>query len=337
MANRRVFVYDPLDVPEDWLRTWELELTHATPLRASGRARPKMTAEDLVLGARGHQALLGGSGARITKEVLDALPELRFVAKLGIGWEVIDVAAATARGVVVTNSPAHSEVELVAEHTIGLMLACLKQFTWYNTAYVRDGGWRDGGHLLGSLTGSSIGIIGYGNIGRAVARRLQGWGVELLVHDVRPVVPEAGETVELEPLLRRADLVTLHTPAMRDEPPLLDRKRLDLLKPGAVVINTARGSLIDRAALAELLTSGRIAAAGVDVFEPEPPTAEDPLLSAPNVFATPHVAAWNPRVRLEMVEMALSGLRDLFDGKVPPHVVNHEVLRERDLIRQGES
>lgn len=326
--DRRVFVYDSLDVPADWLAAWDLELTHGVPLQATGRARPKMLPETLVAAAAGHQALLGASGAAITAGVIEQLPDLRYVAKLGIGWEVIDVAAATAKGIVVTNTPIHSEIELVAEHAIGLMLACVKQFSWYNTDYVVSGGWRNADHLVGTLTGATVGIVGYGNIGRAVGRRLANWDVELLVYDVRPIEPGAATAVDLETLLRRSDLITLHLPAPAGGQPMLTREHLEQLKPGAILVNTARGAAVDNVVLAELLRSGHVAGVGVDVYQPEPPSADHPLLSAPNVFATPHVAAWNAGIRKEMVELALASLCDLFDGKVPPHVVNPEVLEE---------
>jgi D-3-phosphoglycerate dehydrogenase / 2-oxoglutarate reductase len=330
VGNRSVFVYDSLDVDAATLDRWHLDMIYGVPVRAIGTARAKMTADEFVSGAKECAAILGASGAFITNEVMEALPELRFIAKLGIGYEVIDVEAATRHGIVVTNTPIHSEVNLVAEHAVALMLACVKQFYWYNTPYVRQGGWRNAEHLLGTLEGSTVGIIGYGNIGQAVADRVATFGAKVITYDVRSFPStEDVQQVSLEELLSRSDVVTLHAPPTGGEP-LLNRNCLALMKPGAVLINTARGALVDNVALAEMLENGHLRSAGVDVFSPEPPPADHPLLRAENTLLTPHVAAWNSVVRREMADMALSSLDALFDQKVPPNVVNPEVF-ERGL------
>ncbi len=326
VASPSIFVYDSLDVGEEALAQWDFSFTFGVPERATGKARPKMNAEELVAAARGHDALLGASGALITREVFGQLPELRYVAKLGIGHEVIDIEAASDHGVVVINTPIHSEVDLVAEHAIALMLTCVKQFHWYNTDYIRRGGWRHPDYFVGSLFGSVVGIIGYGNIGRAVAQRLGAFGVRVLAYDVRDFDDDSVATrVSLEELLTRADVVTLHAPSTGAEP-LLNVERLRMMKRGALLINTARGKLVDTLALRELLESGHLAGFGADVFFPEPPPSDDALLAAPSVYLTPHVAAWNSRVREEMVSMALSSLHDLFAGACPSNVVNPEVF-----------
>jgi phosphoglycerate dehydrogenase-like enzyme len=328
MTYRSVFVYDSLDVDDSVLNRWELELTHGVPVHAIGIARAKMPSRDFIEKAQNHRAILGASGALITDEVMESLPELQFIAKLGIGYEVIDVDAATRRGIVVTNTPIHSEVSLVAEHTIALLLACVKQFYWYNTPYVREGGWRNGDHLVGTLEGATVGIIGFGNIGQAVGRRLIPFGAKVITHDVCEIEPFNGVSqVSLDDLLHQSDVVTLHAPPTKDGP-ILNEQRLASMKPGAILIITARGALVVTRALSKLLESGHLASAGIDVFSPEPPHANDPLLTGANTFLTPHVAAWNSGVRIEMVELALAGLDALFDGKVPANVVNPEVFEK---------
>ncbi len=328
MSSRSVFVYDPLNVDSDLLVRWGLDFTYGVPVWATGHARAKMNSEDFIKNALGHDAVLGASGALVTRDIMEALPDLRFIAKLGIGYEVIDVAAATDCGIVVTNTPMHSEVDLVAEHAIALILACVKQFHWYNTPYVKSGGWRNPEHLVGTLKGSTVGIVGFGNIGQAVARRLVPFCQEILTYDVREITHfEHVSQVSLEELLERSDVVTLHAPPAPGGP-LLDRQRLTSMKKNAILINTARGALVDGLALSDLLTSGHLAGAGADVFAPEPPPDDDPLVNAPNTYLTPHVAAWNADIRVEMVELALSSLAMLFDGEIPPTVINPEVFEK---------
>jgi D-3-phosphoglycerate dehydrogenase / 2-oxoglutarate reductase len=327
-AGPSVYVYDPVDEPIDWLLDRGVRVTLGSPVFSTGRSRPKIPADVLVAAAQGHSALMGASGAFITRRVMEQLPDLRYISKLGIGHEVIDLAAATERGIMVTNTPADAEVEPVAEHAIALMLALVKQLHWYSAGYIAGGGWRSADRMAGTLAGSTVGIVGLGHIGRAVAARLGPWGARLIGTDIRAAaIPGPVEPVDLPTLLRTADIVTLHLPGRAaGEGPLLGRERLESLKPGALLVNTARGNLVDQAALARLLTEGRIAGAAVDVYSPEPPPADEPLLSAPNVIATPHMAAWNARLRKEMAMMAFRNLWTMLSGGLPQDLVNPDVL-----------
>jgi phosphoglycerate dehydrogenase-like enzyme len=327
-ADRKVYVYDPVDAPLDWLIERGVAVTLGAPAYSTGQSRPKITAEELVAAARGHRALLGASGTFITGHVMDRLPELRFICKLGMGYEVIDVDAATARGIMVTNTPADAEVEPVAEHAIALMLGLAKHLHWYSASYIAAGGWRSAEHMSLTLRGATVGIIGLGHIGRAVGTRLHPWGVRLLATDIRPVaVPDGVELVDMGTLLRSADIVSLHVPGRPPGTgPLLDAELLGLLKPGALLVNTARGNLVDQGVLARMLHEGRLGGAAIDVFSPEPPRPDDPLITAPNVLATPHMAAWNARLRKEMAEMAFTNLWTMLSGGVPEHLVNPAVL-----------
>jgi D-3-phosphoglycerate dehydrogenase / 2-oxoglutarate reductase len=327
-ADPSVYVYDPVDEPVDWLVDRGVRVTLGAPLFSTGRSRPKISEDELVAAAQGHSALMGASGTFITRRVMERLPELRYISKLGIGHEVIDLAAATDRGIMVTNTPADAEVEPVAEHAIALMLALVKQLHWYSGSYIAAGGWRAADRMAGTLSGSVVGIVGLGHIGRAVAARLRPWGARLIGADiVADAIPEGVEHVDLTTLLCTADIVTLHIPGRRaGEGPLLGRDHLESLKPGALLVNTARGNLVDQAALARLLTEGRIGGAAVDVYSPEPPPPDDPLLSAPNIIATPHMAAWNARLRKEMATMAFRNLWTMLSGGLPPDLLNPEVL-----------
>lgn len=325
-----VYVYDPLDQSVDWLVERDIRVTLGTSLYSTGRSRPKVPAQELIAAARGHTALLGASGALITREVMKGIGTLRCIAKLGIGYEVIDVDAATELGILVTNTPVHGEVGLVAEHAITLMLGLAKQLHFYGAAYIAGGGWKDREHMSVTLQGTTVGIVGFGRIGRSVALRLQGWGCRILVADPLPSDGFAGvEQVELPVLLRESDIVTLHTPGRsHSEDALLTDELLGVMKPTALLVNTARGNLVDEDALVRRLRSGRLAGAALDVFSPEPPSPGSPLLSAPNLIATPHMAAWYPPLRKEMAEMAFESLWTALNGGIPEHLVNPEVLKQ---------
>lgn len=324
-----VFVYDPLDYPVDWLTDRQVRVTLGTALYATGRNRPKWPSADFVTAALGHNALLGASGAIISADVMRSLPDLRFISKLGIGYEVIDVPAATALGIMVTNTPVRSEVDLVAEHAIALILALAKQLHHYGAAYIASGGWKSPELMSRNLRGSTVGILGLGHIGRAVAQRLGPWRARLIAYDIRPVeAPPGVELVSLEVLLAESDIVTLHAPGRQTgEGPLLDARRLRMLRPGALLVNTARGNLVDQPAAVALLREGHLGGLAADVFNPEPPSPDDPLLGAPNVLLTPHSAAWSATLRQEMVEMAMHNLWTMFNGGVPSSIVNPEVLQ----------
>jgi D-3-phosphoglycerate dehydrogenase / 2-oxoglutarate reductase len=327
-ADRSVYVYDPVDEPIDWLLDRGVRVTLGAPVFSTGRSRPKVPAGELVAAAQGHSALMGASGTFITRQVIEQLPDLRYISKLGIGHEIIDLAAATEHGIMVTNTPADAEAEPVAEHAIALMLALVKQLHWYSGEYIAAGGWRAADRMAGTLRGSTVGIVGLGHIGRAVAARLRPWGARLIGTDLRAsAIPGNVERVDLPTLLRTADIVTLHVPGRGPgEGPLLDARHLESLKPGALLVNTARGNLVDQTALARLLTEGRIAGAAMDVYSPEPPPPGDPLLAAPNVIATPHIAAWNARLRKEMAMTAFRNLWTMLSGGLPRDLVNPGVL-----------
>lgn len=327
-ADPSVYVYDPVDEPVDWLLDRGVRVTLGAPVFSTGRSRPKIPEDELVAAAQGHSALLGASGTFITRQVMERLPDLRYISKLGIGHEIIDLAAATAQGIMVTNTPADAEVEPVAEHAIALMLALAKQLHHYSAGYIAAGGWRSAEHMAATLRGSTVGIVGLGHIGRAVAARLRPWGARLIGTDIDGVpMPDGVARAELGTLLSSCDIVTLHVPGRaRGQGPLLDRDHLELLRPGALLVNTARGNLVDQDALARLLREGRIGGAAVDVYSPEPPLPGDPLLTAPNVIATPHTAAWNPRLRKEMATMAFRNLWTMLCGEVPQNLVNPAVL-----------
>ncbi len=323
-----VFVYDPLDHPVDWLVDRGVRVSLGAPLYSPGTARSKMPAGVLVEGARGHEVLLGASGALVTREVMEAIKGLKMIAKIGIGYEVVDVRAATDLGIVVTNTPVHGEIGPVAEHAVALMLAVAKRLDWYNKGYLAGGGWKDPQHMSSILSGATVGVVGLGQIGRAVVARLTGWDCRLLGCD--PAFNgglQGVEVVPLEQLLSESDFVTLHVPGLQvGEGALMGADRLGLMKPTAILVNTARGNLVDETALAAALIAGRLGGAGLDVYSPEPPGVEAAILTAPNVVLTPHMAAWSASIRKEMVEMAFADIWAMLSGGKLANVVNPEVL-----------
>jgi D-3-phosphoglycerate dehydrogenase len=282
-----------------------------------------LSVEQIVKLAQGYDAVIGASSAPLTRPVLEALPDLKVISKLGIGHEVIDLQAATDLGIVVANTPAPSEIDAVAEHAVALILAAAKRLDYYDRYRMRNGGWLDESVRPTMIAGKVIGFVGFGRIARSTAARLSNWNARLIAYDNADVAPPENVTmVDLERLLAESDFVSLHVAATHLTEPILNRRSLDLMKPGAVVINTARGGLIDAAALAESLRSGRLTAAGLDVFSSEPPVSGDPLLELPNVFLTPHSAASIPSVERDMEMMAIHNVQVALSGQQPTAILN---------------
>ncbi len=324
----RVLAYertDKRDLSIDWLREQGADVVFPDCLADPNFQR--YTNAQIIAEGQGFQAMLGASSAIFDRDVIAALPALRYISKLGIGVDNIDIAAATEHGVLVTNTVEQAGITAVAEHAIAMMLALRKRLLIWTTVYLRNGRWR-GSHYAGTIDGSTIGLIGYGRIGRAVAQRLAGWNVTVLVYDpYLSAAPEGVSLVDLPDLLIRSDIVSLHCEANADNRHLIDAAALGLMQPSALLINTARGSLVDLRALHDALASGRLAGAGLDVFEQEPPDPADPLLRLPNVVATPHVAVRTLEVFLDRRWRAARNLWAMHSGEGTPSIVNPEVLQ----------
>jgi phosphoglycerate dehydrogenase-like enzyme len=257
---------------------------------------------------------------RFTGDVLHACPRLRLISIWGTGTDNVDLKAAAARGITVTNTPGANAVA-VAEHTVALMLAVVKQLPQADQA-IRQGGWPR--NLVPQLRGKRLGIVGTGLIGREVAAMARGLGMEVVAWTFHPDHDLAGKLgfryVELEDLLRTADVISLHLRATPETRHFLNRERLALLKPGAILVNTARGSLVDEVALLESLREKRLGGAGLDVFETEPLPSGHPLASLPNVLPTPHAAGMTPEVIQNGLAMAVENIENFLKG-TPTHVV----------------
>jgi phosphoglycerate dehydrogenase-like enzyme len=258
------------------------------------------------------------------RDVFAECPRLRVLARVGVGVDTIDLDAATEAGVAVATTPGLNG-ETVADHTLAMMLACVRRII-ENDASVRRGEWDRGGRHLGStLSGRTVGLIGLGAIGHAVARRLSGFGVRVLGHDIAAVEVDGVTRVALDELLRESDVVSLHVPLTSENHQMIGKAELARMRPTAILVNTSRGRLVDEAALFESLRDGRLAAAGVDVFEHEPP-AGSPLLELSNVVLSPHIGGIGAAAQQAMLEVAVASVLAVVAGESPAGVVNPAAL-----------
>jgi glyoxylate reductase len=250
----------------------------------------------------------------------EQLPSIRVVANFGVGYDRVDVAACAARGIALTNTPGVLDAA-TADLTIALVLAARRRVV-EGDALVRSRGWKKSwseGGLAEEVSGSTLGIVGLGHIGRAVARRAQGFELHVLFAQRTPVETDLGDFRELEDLLRESDIVTIHAPLTSDTTGLIDARRLSLLRDGACLVNTARGEIVDQEALVAELVSGRLRA-GLDVFwnEPEVPQA---LLELPNVVLTPHLGSATRQTREAMTRLVVDNLLAVERSERPPNLV----------------
>jgi glyoxylate reductase len=250
-----------------------------------------------------------------------AAGRLRVVANVAVGYDNIDVSAATGLGIAVCNTPGVLD-ETTADLAFALLLAAARR-TSDAEADLRNGRWtgfRMTNFLGTDVHGRTLGIVGYGRIGQAVARRAEGFGMTVL-HHTRHDTGVAGWTADLDDLFRAADAITLHVPLTDDTFHLVDARRLALMPSHAVLVNTARGQVVDEVALAEALERGTIFGAGIDVFEHEP-TVHPRLLAAPHAALLPHVGSATEQTRRAMTELACAGVVAVLAGERPPNLVN---------------
>ena len=314
----RILVVEPVARPAiDLLRA-----AHETEVRA-GLARDELLG--ILAEGGGWDALVVRSQTRVDPELLAAAqPRLGVVGVASVGVDRIDVEAATRAGVMVVNAPTGNTIA-AAEHTMALMLALLRHVPTAD-ASVRRGEWERGRYIGRELRGKTLGIVGLGKIGKAVARRAAGFEMRILASDPYLTEEQAAEhgakLVGLTELLHRSDIITVHTPLTPQTRGLLGRAQLEATKPGAFVLNVARGGIVDERALVDALAGGHLAGAAVDVFSTEPMAPDNPLRDIPNLVLTPHLGASTAeaqdRVGLEMAEQVVLAL----GGVTPPYAVN---------------
>lgn len=296
---------------------------------------------EIAAAARDAVALMGTSirATPITREVLEASPQLRTVTKYSVGVDDVDVAAATDLGILVCHGPTEDNCFAVAENTMALMLALLKKIH-RRDADVRAGKWREeqhaatylGARVTDGYPGITVGLVGLGRIGTRVAQLLAPWRLRIIACD--PYVPPmsfmlAGvERVDYETLLRRADVVSFHVTLTDETRMMLGAREIGLMKPGAVVLNTARGRIVDESALAAALRDGRLSGAAIDAFEEEPLPMDSPLRGiGDNLILSPHATAKTDTVELRAgAEWAGCSVHDALCGRVPDNVYNKDAI-----------
>jgi glyoxylate reductase len=285
---------------------------------------------ELLARVRGIDGILSLLTDRIDAEVMDVAGNgLKVISNMAVGYDNIDIPAASARHIPVGNTPGVL-TDATADFAFTLLLAAARRVV-EAARYVREGQWKTWGPstLLGvDLVGATLGIVGYGRIGKAVARRAAGFNMRILYHDpglsaVDPSLP--GMPVDFETLLREADFISLHTPLTPETRHLINQHAFSLMKPNAVLVNTSRGAVVDQAALYQALQAKKIFAAALDVTDPEPLPLDSPLLTLDNLIVAPHIASANLTTRARMSAMAAENLLAGLRGERLPNCVNPEV------------
>jgi D-3-phosphoglycerate dehydrogenase / 2-oxoglutarate reductase len=287
----------------------------------------KLSETDLLKYLPGCDAVVAG-GETYSASILAACPNLRGIARTGVGYDAVDLEAATRQNIPVTITPGTNQ-DSVAEQAFALLLALSRDVVPHDRA-IRSGSWVRT-LLPRPIRGKTMGIVGLGRIGRSVAARALVFGMKVVAFD--PVGDHEGftskhgiERVDFDDLLARSDVVSLHLPFAESTRGLFNRSVFARMKPGSLLINTARGGLIVEPDLLEALESGHLAGAGLDVFDREPPPTEHPFWALPNVVLTPHMAGVDERSMADMAELAARCIVDLYEGRWPAHcVVNPEV------------
>ncbi|HEX9760963.1 MAG TPA: D-glycerate dehydrogenase [Candidatus Acidoferrales bacterium] len=287
--------------------------------------------DEVLRRVAGKDALICLLTEKINDELLDAAPGLRIVANVAVGYDNIDVAACTRRKIVATNTPGVLD-ETTADFAWTLIMSVARRIL-EGDRLTRSGQWKGWNldQLCGAdIWGKTLGLVGFGRIGRAVARRAGGFGMRVLYHDAVQVPAEVAQAVNatyvpLDQLLAEADFVSLHVPLLPETRHLMAAPQFAKMKPTAFLINTSRGPVVDEAALVEALEKGRIAGAGLDVYEREP-EVHPGLLKRDNVILAPHIASASLETRTKMALMAAENVIAVFTGQRPPNALNPEVL-----------
>lgn len=316
---------------------YKLEMEALAPIDAEIVEVAARTETDFINAARDADAIIV-KGRRITKTIIDNLQQCKVIALGSVGADAVDIDAATARGIPVTNVP-DTFIEEVADHVMTLILATYRRLTTMHQL-VRAGRWGEGRPMLYQyprLMGQTLGFIAFGHVARATAVRAKAFGLRLLAYD--PYIEELTitqygvEPVGLTELLQRSDIVSMHAPATAEADHMLGEEHFRLMKPEALFINAGRGPTVDESALIRALQEGWIAAAGLDVLEQEPPTPDNALLRMDNVILTPHVASASARMNPERRRRVGQEIALVLSGRWPRTCVNPAVLAKSNLQR----
>jgi D-3-phosphoglycerate dehydrogenase len=319
MTRRRLLITD-----HPWGNA-EIERNILAPAGCDVVEAPDGAEETLIALARDVDAI-ATCWAKVTQPVIAAARNCRIVARMGIGLDNIDIPAASARGMLVTNIPDYC-VQEVADHALALLLACARQIAFFHWQTKQGEYDLSAAPPMYRLSGRTLGLIGFGRIARALRDRALPLGLTVLAHSSSGTDYGTGcPMVALDELLERSDFVSLHAPLSDRTHHLLGQARFARMKPTAVVINTSRGGLIDHRALWEHLQQGGLAGAALDVFDPEPPDLSEPLFRDPRVIVTPHAAFVSRESVIELRERVARQILDVLEGRCPEHVVNPDVL-----------
>ena len=315
-------------------------------------AWPSLDIERRLLGAAGAELVVAETGTeaeflrlappvdailtnwkQVTPAVLDAAPKCRIVSRYGVGVDNIAVAHATELGIPVTNVPDYC-FEEVSDHAMALLLACARRVVTFANA-TRQGAWDvKQGRPIQRVRGQTLGLIGFGRNGRALAGKALGFGLKMVVYDpwvaAEAVAPFGALTNDLDALLRDSDYVSIHVPLTDATRNLINARTLRLMKPGAYLINTSRGPIIDEAALVHALSEKWIAGAGLDVLVQEPGDPANPLFGLDNAIITPHASFYSEAAIEELEQKACERVVLALRGETPPSVVNPAVLQRAD-------
>ena len=296
--------------------------------------------DDLIEKLQDADAVLGGH--MFNRRVIESLPKCQMVITYSVGFDGIDVQAATDNGLIVCNNPASEWcVEEVSNQAIALLLACAKKLVVQDTL-VKQGKWREAKQILppmGGVHGETLGLVGCGAIARMVAEKAQAFKLKVIGYDPyldKSVAEASGITLmDLPEVLKQADYVSVHTPLSDETHHLMSEEQFKLMKPTAYIINTARGPVIDEAALVKALEEKQIAGAGLDVFEQEPTPEDNPLLKMPNVITIPHSASYSDAaLDMQPINPAQEVIRVL-KGYWPKNVINRDVTPKKPLKKEG--
>ncbi len=337
MAKFKVVVQRATGPSNDGIDNFDIEREELSRVDAELVEVAAESEDDFIAAAHDADAVYGRN-RRMSASIIGGLERCVVIGNASIGVDGVDVDAATAAGIVVTNVP-DVFIEEVADHTMALLLAAARRLKEMDRR-VREGEWRGGRPsflTVPRLYGQTLGLIAFGNVAQAVTRRAQPFGFRVVAHD--PYVSELRmtthgvEPVSLNEVLERSDFVSMHAPLNAETHHMMSTAQFSRMKPGAIFVNNGRGKTVDEAALIKALQGGTIAGAALDVFEQEPPDLENPLLHMPNVIATPHIASASARMMPETRRRAGHEIAVALSGRWPMSCVNPDVLPRTALER----
>lgn len=313
----KILVSDPLS--EEGLKILKDVLNFEVDIQTG--LKPEALKEKI----KDYDALIVRSATKVTAEVIEAAEKLKVIGRAGVGLDNVDLPAATKKGIIVMNTPGGNTIS-TAEHALSLILALSRNIAQANTS-TKKGEWKRSKFMGVELYGKALGVVGFGRIGKEVAKRALSFGMRVLAYDPflsREVAESIGvEMVELKALLQQADYITVHTPLTDETKHMISVEAFALMKQGVRVVNCARGGIIDEAALAEAVKNGKVAGAALDVFEKEPLSAESELLNLDNVILTPHLGASTEEAQLNVAVEVAEIVRDALLGKCIRNAANY--------------